>query len=193
MEKNTKIIIGVIVVVAILLVGFFILSNQEGHLIADDTQVTVPSNYSVQNDLAASAGDVNISFVAQKGSTSSKQFENEFFGALKANGKASGYKNVTNKTINGYTAHEFAGTLDKLKNVSTNEKSTSDGGISWTTYPPEAVALTTDGKVDHFRAVNYLKGDDVYTLRIYTSNPDTNLFTPEIDKIIDSIAPVENK
>lgn len=184
-----KIIIGVvIVIIAVAIIGFY-LSTAEVTLAADDAQITLPSNYTVKDKIIASSGDTNISFVPQKGTSSDKDFENKFFGAIKSNGKAAGYKNVTNKTINGYTVHEFAANPNKLKNVSTDHKDTSEG-VAWTTYPPETVAYFDD-PVDHFRNVNYIKGDNVYTLKIYTSNPDTNLYTPEIEKIINSIAPVE--
>ena len=60
----------------------------------------------------------------------------------------------------------------------------------WTTYPPE-FAAPFDGGVDHFRTVYYVNGDKTYTLQITAANATTNLYTPEIDAIINSIAPVK--
>jgi hypothetical protein len=187
MDKKTKIIIGVVAVVAIVLVGYFILTSGDVTMVAEDAQITLPHNYSVDNNIVAKAGDVNVSFMPLKGTD--LKFEKEFFGAIEANGKDAGYENITNTTINGYTAFDFAAHPDKLKNVSTERKST-DEGEAWTTYPPEAVAYF-DHPVDHFRTVNFVKDNKVYTLRVYTDNPDTSLYTSEIDGIIKSIAPVK--
>ena len=187
---DKKVIIGIIVaIVAIALVGFYIISTAEVTLIAEDAQITLPGNYTANGDFAASAGDVNISIVEQKGSTD-KDFVAQFFKAISANGKDAGYENVTNKTINEYTVYEFAAHPDKLQNVSSDKEATADGGEMWTTYPPE-FAAPFDGGVDHFRTVYYVNGDKTYTLQITAANATTNLYTPEIDAIINSIAPVK--
>jgi hypothetical protein len=187
MEKKTKIIIGVVIaIIAIVLVGLFIIGSGEVTLQAEDLAIKLPNNYTVDNNAVASAGDVNISFAPQLGVD--KKFEEKFFGAIKDNGKAAGYENITNKTINGIPSFEFAAHPDKLQNVSSNREYTSEGE-TWTTYPPEAVSYFQN-PVDHFRTVDFLKDDKVYTLQIFTNNPNTNLYTPEIEAIINSVAPV---
>lgn len=189
---DKKVIIGVVIaIVAILLVvGFFVLGNSPVTLVADDMQVTLPGNYSASSDFAASAGDINISFMERKGSAD-KDFHEKFFKSIVANGKGSGYENITNKTLNDTKIYEFAAHPKNLKNVSSEREATSEGE-AWTVYSPDFAAPEPNG-VDHFRSVFYIKGDKVYCLYITAGNSSTNLYTPEIDGIINSIAPAAKK
>lgn len=188
-KMDKKVIIGIIVaIVVVALAGYFLLTSGNTTLVAEDLQVIAPGNYSASSDFSAAAGDVNVSFVPQKG-TSNKEFVNKFFKAVMANGKNAGYENITNKSINGTEAYEFAAHPGNLKNVSTEREATAEGE-AWTTYPPE-FAAPFEGNVDHFRSVYYVKDDKVYVLTFTTGNASTNLYTPEIDGIINSIAPVQ--
>jgi hypothetical protein len=186
---DKKVIIGIIAAIAVVAIaGYFLLSSGNVTLVAEDLQVTVPGNYTAVGEVSASAGDVNISFVPQKGS-SNKEFVEKFFKAVMANGKEAGYENITNKSINGTDAYEFAAHPDKLKNVSSEREATAEGE-AWTTYPPE-FAAPFEGNVDHFRTVYFVKDDKVYVLSITAGNASTNLYTPEIEGIINSLAPVQ--
>lgn len=188
---DKKVIIGIIVaIVVILLAGYFILNTGDKILVAENLQVTVPGNYTADSEFSAHAGDLNVSFIEQKGSPNN-DFVNKFFKAVKVNGKDAGYENVTNKTINGTNAYEIAAHPDKLKNVSTEREATAEGE-AWTTYPPE-YAAPFGGEVDHFRSVYYVKDDKVYVLTFTANNASTNLYTPEIDGIINSLAPAAKK
>ena len=133
--------------------------------------------------------DMNITFTPIIGSDEASQ--NQFFSAIKANGKDAGYENVTNKTVNGYTVQEFAAHPDKLKNVST-PKEYSGNEESWTEYSPAAAGYF-DGPIDHFRSVTFMKDGKQHVLMFFTNNATVNLYTPEIEGIIDSIGPIENK
>lgn len=186
---DKKVIIGIIVaIVVILLAGYFILNTGDKILVAENLQVTVPGNYTADSEFSANAGDINITFIEQKG-LPNNDFA-KFFKAVSVNGKDAGYENVTNKTINGTAAYELAAHPDKLKNISTEREATAEGE-AWTTYPPEFVAPYE--KVDHFRSVYYVKDDKVYVLSITAGNASTNLYTPEIDGIINSLAPAAKK
>lgn len=187
MEKKGKIIIGVVVAILVILVaGFLILSNFDVTLMGDGAQVTLPNNYTVDDTAVASAGNVSVVFTPVVGSSDDN--EAGFQKAIKANGKSSGYENITNDTINGFKVFEYAAKVDKLQNVST-DKVTSGDTTTWMTYEPY-LPFDSQG-TDHFRSVSYIKGDKVNYLIIYTDNPDTSLYTPEIDNIINSIAVME--
>ena len=188
---DKKVIIGIIIaIVVIILAGYFILNIGDKTLVAGDLQVTVPGNYTADTEFAAHAGDLNVSFIEQKGTTN-KDFVDKFFKAVSVNGKNSGYENITNKTVNGTNAYEFAAHPNNLKNVS-SEKEAVAGGEAWTTYPPD-FATPHEGNVNHFRSVYFVKDDKVYVLSFTTTNPSTSLYTPEIDGIINSLAPAAKK
>lgn len=170
--------------------GLFDFLGGENHLEGEGSQITVPGNYTLDDKkLVASCGDINITFTPQR--SSDDKFEEEFFEAIKTNGNESGYENVTNKTVNGYTVHEFAAHPDKLKNmtVSTVVEGSDE---AWIEYPPD-IAAPFDDPVDHFRSVTYVKDGKEHKLIILTNNATTNLYTSEIEGIINSIAPMESK
>ena len=170
--------------------GWFDFLGGEQFLEGDGSQVTIPSNYTVDDKkLLATGGDVNITFTAQR--SSDDKLEDQFFAAIKDHGKEAGYENVTNKTVNGYTLHEFAAQASKLKNITVpTEVEGSDS--AWIDFPPDIAAPFND-PVDHFRSVTYLKDGKEHKLLIFTNNATADLYTPEIEGIIDSIAPMENK
>ena len=164
--------------------GWFDFLGGDKYLVGDGAQVKVPSNYTVDDKkIAASCKDINITLTPQK--SSDDKLEKEFFGAVKSNGKSAGYENVTNKTVNGYTLHEFAAKTAKLKKLTASTE-VPGSDAAWITFPPE-IAAPFDDHVDHFRSVTFLKDGKEHKLIILTTNPDTNLYTPEIDGIIDSI------
>ncbi|MDO5859119.1 hypothetical protein [Methanobrevibacter sp.] len=192
---NTKKILAITIIVlavfsclSVVSAGWFDFLGGEKHLEGDGSQITVPGNYTLDDKkLVASCGDINVTFTPQL--KTDDKFEDEFFGAVKTKGNESGYENVTNKTVNGYTVHEFAAHPDKLKNmtVSTEVEGSDE---AWIEFPPEIAAPFTD-PVDHFRSVTFIKDGKEHKLLIFTNNATTNLYTSEIDGIIDSIAPLE--
>lgn len=93
--------------------------------------------------------------------------------------------------MNNYTVHEFAGHPAKLKNM-TVPITYAGSDAAWMEYPPE-LAAPFDHPVDHFRSVTYVKDGKEHKLLIYTNNKTADLYTSEIEGIIDSISPMENK
>ena len=113
--------------------------------------------------------------------------EMKYLQAIKANGPASGYQNITNTTINGFKVYEYAGSPLELKNVSTN-KARSGDYLTWTTYRPFLPYDTAFS--NHFRFVDYIKDGHTSNLFIYTSSPNVDLYTADIEKIIHSVKEV---
>lgn len=186
----TIVVLAVFSCLSVVSAGWFDFLGGESHLEGDGSQITVPSNYTLDDKkLVASCGDINITFTPQL-STDDK-FEDEFFGAIKTNGNESGYENVTNKTVNGYTVHEFAAHPDKLKNVTVSTE-VEGSDEAWIEFPPEIAAPFND-PVDHFRSVTFIKDGKEHKLIILTNNATTSLYNSEIDGIINSIAPMESK
>lgn len=185
MERKGKIIIGVIVViVAIIAAGFFILSNADTTLVANDATITLPSKYVPDDKGVASADNVSVLFTPVSGGSAAQ--EKAFFQAIKDNGKEAGYKNISKTKVNGYTVYDYSANPDKLKNVSSNKEYSGDT-TSWMTYTPYlAYDGVTTMDVDHFRMVSYMKDDNIYYLTFFTDNPDTDLYSSEIDQIINS-------
>ena len=164
----------------------FLIGDQ--YLQGDDCQIKIPSNFTIDDkNFVAVRDDMNITFTPIIGADDAS--ENQFFSAIKVNGKEAGYENVSNKTVNGYTVHEFAAHPDKLKNVST-PKEYSGNEERWTEYSPVAVSLFDDS-VDHFRSITFMKDGKQHILYIFTNSSDVNLYTPEVEGIIDSIGPIE--
>ena len=188
MERKTKIIIGVVAAILVVLIaGFLLLGNADVTLLGDGSQVTLPSNYTVDELAVATAGDTSVMFTPVSGAT--KDSEAEFYSATKTNGKDAGYQNVTSSKINGYKVYEFAANPNKLKNVSTDEVTSGDT-TTWKTFEPY-LPFGSDAGVDHYRMITFVKDGKVNYLTFYTDNPDTSLYTPEIDAIIHSIGPIQ--
>ena len=192
---NIKKILAIVIIVlavfsclSIASAGFFDFLSGEKFLEGDNTQVKVPSNYTVDDKkMVASCNGINISFVAQK-STDNK-FESDFFAAIKENGKEAGYENVTNRTVNGYTIYDFAGHPSKLKNM-TVPTVVPGSDAAWIEYPLFFFA-PFDKPVDHFRSVTFIKDGKEHKLLISTNNATANLYTSEIEGIINSIGPMK--
>ncbi|WP_407413745.1 hypothetical protein [Methanobrevibacter sp.] len=180
------IVLAVFSCLSIASAGLFDFLSGEQYLQDDNSQVTIPSNYTVDDKkIVASCKGINISLVAQK--SVDDKFETEFFNAVNEGGKEAGYENVSNKTINGYTVHEFAASPSKLKNL-TGTSSRED--VAWIEYPPQ-IAAPFDNPVDHFRSVTFIKDGKEHRLLISTNNTADNLYTPEIEGIINSIGPLK--
>ncbi len=180
------IVLAVFSCLSIASAGWFDFLSGEKFLQDDDSQVKVPSNYTVDDKkIVASCKGINISFTSQK--STEGNFETEYFNAIKEGGKDAGYENVSNKTISGYTVHDFAASPSKLKNLT---GSSSKADIAWVEYPPQ-LAAPFDTPVDHFRSVTFLKDGKEHRLLISTNNTADNLYTPEIEGIINSIGPLK--
>lgn len=188
-----KIVVFAVIVLAvfsclnIVSAGLFDFLMGDQYLQGDDVQVKIPNNFTIDDKLVAVRDDMNITFTPVIGSD--ENAENQFFTAINTNGKDAGYENVTNKTVNGYTIHDFAAHPDKLKNVST-PKVVQGNQETWNEYSPASVAYF-DGPVDHFRSVTFMKDGKQHILTFFTNNATVSLYTPEIEGIIDSIGPIE--
>lgn len=142
--------------------------------------VTVPAGYSFDDNGTANSGDVHIIFVTQP-----KEANNdypEYFKVLEKDGEASGYHNVSCRNVDGLTIYEYTANPKDLKNVSVS----SDTKV--VTYKP-IIPFDNIPNVDHFRVLIIV--DDAtgkeYQLIFYTTVPDVNLHTPEINNITSSI------
>lgn len=170
--------------------GLFDFLGGDQYLEGDGSHVKIPSNYTVDDKkVLATGGDINITLTPQR--TTDEKLQDEFFAAVKEFGKDAGYENVTNKTVNGYTVHEFAAHTDGLKNL-TAATEVEGSDEAWITFPPE-MAAPFDYPVDHFRSVSYMKDGKEHVLIISTNNASTNLYNAEIEGIIDSIEPIQSK
>ena len=147
-NKTVLIILGIIVALAVI-VGIVLASmgNADYTMQGDAAQITVPGNYSFDdaNFIAYNDDGVNVTIMEQR----SPDYFKKFYGAIRDNGKDSGYQNVTNTTINGYEVYDFAANPSELKNVSTT-KEVSGGYETWTEYTPETAA-SFKTPVDHYR------------------------------------------
>ncbi len=192
MEKKGKILIGVVLAIIVLIIaGLFIVGNMDVTLGTDSAQVTLPSDYTIDDKGVAVFEDINVMMSPVVGVSADN--EKNVYKTIKANGKDAGYENITNKTINGFEVFEFAAHPDKLKNVSSDRDYSSDGSYTWTTYSPNfPYEGATSLNVDHYRVVSFIKGDKVNYLTIFTDNPNASLYTPEIENIINSVTEIQN-
>ena len=189
MNKKAIIAIVVVIIVAILGVLMF-LGNGNTVLSTIDASVTLPNNYTLDENGVATCGDVGVYFTSVSGG--SKDAMDELFGALKSNGKDAGYKKVKTDKVNGYKTYLYSANPKNLKNVST-DRVYSGNQYSWKEYEPYTPYKdVTDMKVKNFRYVAFVKDDKIDELYIFTNNTDVDLYSPEFEKIINSIAPLES-
>lgn len=190
MDKKAIIAIVVVVIIAILGVLLFLGGSGETVLSTVDASVTLPNNYTVDENGVAYAGDVGVYFTSVSGG--SKKDQDELFDALKANGKDSGYKKVKTDKVNGYKTYQFSANPDKLKKVST-EREYSGNQYSWKEFEPiTPFKDISDMKVKNYRYVAFVKDDKIDELYIFTNNTDVDLYSSEFDNMINSIAPLES-
>ena len=87
---NKKIIIGVvIVVIAAVIAGIFLLGSSDLTLYAGDTYITVPGNYTLDDKGIAYGGDVGFYFSAVAGANTSEY--KMISDTLKSKGSDAGY------------------------------------------------------------------------------------------------------
>jgi hypothetical protein len=182
------IVLAVFSCLSVVSAGFLDFLGGEKVLEGEGSQVKLPSNYTLDDKkIVATCGDINVTFTPQL--SSDIKFENEFFSAISSDGKDAGYENITNKTVNGYTVHEFAAHHDKLKNL-TAPTVVEGSDEAWITFTPDAAA-PFQNPVDHFRSVTFIKDGKEHKLMISTNNPSVDLYTSEIEGIINSIGPMQ--
>lgn len=183
MDKKMKVILAIVIVVIIAAAGvFFYLSTRDVTLEGTGAQVTLPNSFKLDNKGYASNGTVKVMMSGILGETN---ISTTFLNAIKASGNVSGYQNYTEKDINGYKAVEFAANPKDLKTLK------SGSSTEWIEFPPEPIVDASGANVscDHLREVNYVgpNNSTINKLVIYTDDPNVNLYTPEINKIVDSI------
>lgn len=190
MDKKIIAIIAV-AIVAVVGIGLFVLGSGDITLEALDASVTLPNNFTVDDRGVASAGDVKVELV---GSNDAPDMLTSFMDAVAKRGADAGYKDYKNGTIGNFTFYEFTANPKELKNISTDRQTTSEGE-TWTEYPPQMVLgiLGDTSNVEKIREVAFVNTQDnkITTLLIYTNNTNVDLHTPEIDKIVNSIAPLK--
>lgn len=181
---------GVILLLVILLAVFLIFMPSEQTITIDDMSVTVPGNYTVIDEdgddgVLLSSGDTSVALLSMGSSGSSSNVE-KFYGALRDNGKDSGYENVTTKDVNGLKIYEYAAHPSKLQNVSTT-KQVEGNYETWTEYTPEMGMMGANSTCDHFRTLIVDYSGDIYVLAFSTDVPGVSLYTQEIENMINSL------
>lgn len=189
MEKNMKIIlIAVVAVILLALVGGYLLfTNTDITLVGMGSEVTVPAYYELDEAKAlATNDDVIILFNGIMGSVNETT---EFYKAISANGNASGYKNVTEDTINAYKVYEYEADPHNLTLVKYGSST------QWYEYPPEDIIDGSGSKIDtnHYRKIYYISPNNSVAneLTIIAKNPNADLHSKEIEDIIHSIKATE--
>lgn len=183
MDKKKIILAIIAVIVIILAVGIYFVSTADVTLEGVNAQVTLPNSYTLDNKGVASNGTVDMYFT---GIMEEVKLEDDFQKAVKTNGNSSGYENYTESTVNGFRVYEFAGNPKELKTLKYGSST------EWVEYGPEAV-LDPVGKAknsNHFREVTFISPNNstVNKLMISTDDANVDLYTPEISRIIESIA-----
>lgn len=188
MDKKKTILLVIAAVVILALIGAFLLfSNTDITLEGTGAYVTVPSDYELDvNSGVATKDDVGIFFNGILGDTSTTT---DFYKAISANGKSAGYENITEDTINGFKVYEYAAKVDNLSVVKYGSST------QWVEYPPMNLTDMAGSKVqaDHYRKVYFISPNNSVAneLTIVAKNPDTDLYTQEINDIIHSISLTE--
>ncbi len=152
----------------------------------DNMEITLPSTYEVDEKKGiATDGDVEIRF---SGMLNSFPSFGDYFKAVQSSNN-SGYTNLSVDNINEFKVYQFAVITDKVEVLTYN----SSHGLKEYAH----VNLTYDNgeniKSDHYRRVFYRQGNSsvIYGLTIITDNPKTDLYTTEINNIVNSISVVE--
>ena len=189
---DRKILIAIIVVLVVAVFGIvYFLGSSDVTLVAGDDTVTLPSDYVIDDQGVAYSGDIGILFMpVMGGNTSDQDF---LFDVLKSKGKDAGYKNVTTDKTNGFKVYQYVANPDKLEKIST-DKVQSGNYETWkeiSPYTPFKDATSMD--VVKFRYVGYLNKDtdSISELYIFTNNTDVDLYSSDIEAIVNSISVVE--
>lgn len=188
MDNKFKIIIAVVVVILLAVIGgIFVLGSAEQTLETPTSSITIPNDYTIDYERGtATKDDITITFISILGDPKDAT---ELYKALSANGKGSGYENITNDTINGYKAYEYAAKTDNRTVVKYGSST------EWVEYSPLNLTDYTGQKIpsDHYRLIDYVSPNNSATeeLVIFAKNPDTDLYTDEINEIINSITLLE--
>ena len=187
---DKKVIIAIIAVILVAIIGAVLfLGSSETTLYAGDNYITLPSDYLVDENGVAYNNDTGVVFIPVVGGNASDQ--KMIFDTLKAKGKDAGYNNVTTTKINGYDVYEFSADPNKLKTVTT-DKVISGNYETWKEISPYLPYKDlTDMDVVKYRYVGYIKDNKTNELYIFTNNTKTDLYSSDIEKIINSIAVAE--
>ena len=185
MDKKKTILLAIAAIVILALIGAFLLfSNADVTLEGTGATVTLPSDYELNmNTGTATKGDVEMFFNGIIGDTS---FTTDFYKAISANGKSAGYENVTEDTINGFKIYEYAAKPDNLKVVKYGSST------QWVEYSPVNLTDNSGSKIsaDHYRKVYFISPNNSVAneLTIIAKNPETDLYSQEINDVIHTIA-----
>ena len=190
---NKKVIIGVVIVIIVaILAAIFLLNPSEVTLVAGDTSVTLPSDYELDQDTGiATKGDIGVLYMPV--ASSDVKAQKALFDTLKSNGKDAGYKKVKTDTINGFKVYQYSANPDKLKKVS-SDKVREGNYETWKEYEPYTPFKDmTKMDVKQFRYTAYVNetSKTISELYIFTNNTDVDLYSSDIESIINSIAVVE--
>ena len=167
--------------------GWFDFLSGDVTLESMDSSVTLPKNFTVNDNGTATAGDVKIQIISSKDSPETLK---PFRDAVATKGNESGYMDYKNGTIGNFSYYEFTANPKELKNISTDKITTGDV-TEWMEYPPQIVTVLLDdvNSVEKFREVDYTHNNDnkSTTLLISTNNTNVDLHSAYIDDIVNSI------
>ena len=167
--------------------GWFDFLSGDVKLESVDSSVTLPKNFTVNDNGTATAGDVKIQIISSKDTSDTLK---PFKDAVASKGNESGYMDYKNGTIGNFSYYEFTANPKELKNLSTDKVTTGDV-TEWMEYPPQMVTVLLDdvNSVEKFREVEYTHKDDnkSTTLIISTNNTNVDLHSAYIDDIVNSI------
>ena len=171
--------------------GWFDFLSGDVTLESQYSSVTLPKNFTVNDNGTAVAGDIKIQIVNSKDTPETLQ---PFREALATKGNASGYMDYKNGTIGNFSYYEFTADPKELKNIST-DKVTTGAETTWMEFPPQVVTVLLDdvNSVQKFREVDYINSKDntITTLLISTNNSNVDLHSADIDNIVNSIAEIK--
>lgn len=188
MDKKT--ILSIVIITVVVIIGLFLFLGMNGEMLCTyDSSINIPSSYTIDDNGIAYSGDVAIIFIT---CTNSKEYFDQFFDALKVNGDAAGYKNITIEEINGYKLYQYSANTKELKNVSSTKWDEGDY-ISWHEYGPDtSIFRTINMNVTKFRQVAYLNKNTgfINQLFIVTNNTNVDLYSNELNDIVHSIEPL---
>ncbi len=189
---NKKSILTIILVVIIVVVGLFFFLDVGGkELNSMDSSISIPNSYFINDQGIAYSDNIGIFFI---GVTNSKNFLDDYFEALKVNGKSSGYKNITTEEVNGYKLYEYNGNIKELKNVS-SIKTNNGNYLEWKEYEPDTSFINyTNMNVVKFRQITYFneKTDSLNQLFIFTNDTNVDLYSDKLNNIAHSIKPLNS-
>lgn len=190
MDKAKKIILAVVVIVILaILGGLYYISTSDVELQSGaGASITLTKNFTLDEKSPQLASDGKVEIMSY-GLMDNTQTVMDTFKAIKENGNASGYKNYSEDTINGFKVYEYAANPKDLKVLKYGSST------EWTEYPPINLTYPAGSKVDcdHYRVVTFVSPNNATMNQIVliAKDANTDLYTPEINEMLRTIKVTE--